>query len=312
MLALIIRRVLFAVPTMLAMTALLFFSVTTLLGSPAAVMLGENATPQAIAALNARYGFDRPALVQYWDWLSRAVQGDFGRSFTTQQKVSDAVLPAIPITLELAFWSILVAALLAITLNSIPVARRLLDPGVTAVNVVGVTVPNFMLGISLIFLFSITLGWLPTTGWVPWSEGVADHLTHMILPVLTLSAYYFGAFSFLFRAERREVYRKLFVQVARAKGLSEWKVSFKHALPNAALPVVTFAGLAMGQLTGGAVVTETVFSMPGIGRLFVSSIASHDFPTMLAISMIVVTGVVAMNLLADIVYTMLNPQIRLE
>jgi peptide/nickel transport system permease protein len=312
MLALIIRRVLFAVPTMLAMTALLFFSVTTLLGSPAAVMLGENATPQAIAALNARYGFDRPALVQYWDWLSRAVQGDFGRSFTTQQKVSDAVLPAIPITLELAFWSILVAALLAITLNSIPVARRLLDPGVTAVNVVGVTVPNFMLGISLIFLFSITLGWLPTTGWVPWSEGVADHLTHMILPVLTLSAYYFGAFSFVFRAERREVYRKLFVQVARAKGLSEWKVSFKHALPNAALPVVTFAGLAMGQLTGGAVVTETVFSMPGIGRLFVSSIASHDFPTMLAISMIVVTGVVAMNLLADIVYTMLNPQIRLE
>jgi peptide/nickel transport system permease protein len=312
MLTLILRRVLIAIPTILAMTALLFFSVMTLLGSPAAVMLGENATPQAIATLNARYGFDRPALVQYWEWLSNAARGDFGRSFTTQQKVSDAILPAIPVTLELAFWAILVAALLAITLNSIPTARRLLDPAITTVNVIGVTVPNFMLGISLIFLFSISLGWLPTTGWVPWSEGAAEHLTHLILPVLTLSAYYFGAFSFVFRAERREVYRRLFVQVARAKGLSEWKVSFKHALPNAALPVVTFIGLAMGQLTGGAVVTETVFSMPGIGRLFVSSIASHDFPTTLAISMIVVTGVVLMNLVADVVYTLINPQIRFE
>lgn len=312
MLSFIIRRLLLGIPTILAITALLFFSVVTLLGSPATMMLGENATPEAIAALNARHGFDRPAYVQYVDWLTRALQGDFGRSFATQQPVSAAIVPAIPVTLELAFWSLLVAGSLAVVLNSLPIGRHIIAPTVTGLNIVGVTVPNFLLGISLIFLFAVTLGWLPSTGWVPWSEGAAAHLRHLIMPVATLSAYYFGAFSMVFRAEQRDVYRKLYIQVARSKGLSEWKIAFKHAMPNAVLPVVTFIGLAMGQLTGGAVVTETVFSMPGVGRLFVSSIAAHDFPVMLAVSMIVVVSVVVMNILADFVYTLINPQIRLE
>jgi peptide/nickel transport system permease protein len=169
-----------------------------------------------------------------------------------------------------------------------------------------------MLAITLVFVFAVTLGWLPSTGWVPWSDGIVAHVKHLILPVATLSAYYFGAFSMVFRAEQRDVYRKLYIQVARSKGLSEWKVAFKHAMPNAVLPVVTFMGLAMGQLTGGAVVTETVFSMPGVGRLFVASIAAHDFPVMLAIAMMVVVAVVAMNILVDFIYTLLNPQIRLE
>lgn len=312
MLSFIIRRLLLGIPTILAITALLFFSVVTLLGSPATMMLGENATPEAIGALNARHGFDRPAYVQYVDWLTRALQGDFGRSFATQQPVSAAIVPAIPVTLELAFWSLLVAGSLAVVLNSLPIGRHIIAPTVTGLNIVGVTVPNFLLGISLIFLFAVTLGWLPTTGWVPWSEGAAAHLRHLIMPVATLSAYYFGAFSMVFRAEQRDVYRKLYIQVARSKGLSEWKIAFKHAMPNAVLPVVTFIGLAMGQLTGGAVVTETVFSMPGVGRLFVSSIAAHDFPVMLAVSMIVVVSVVVMNILADFVYTLINPQIRLE
>jgi peptide/nickel transport system permease protein len=312
MLSFLIRRLLIAIPTVLAITALLFFSVTSLLGSPATMMLGENATPEAIAALNARHGFDRPVYIQYLDWLTRALQGDLGRSFATQQPVASAVLPAIPVTLELTFWSMLVAGMLAVVLNSLPMGRRAIVPVVTGLNILGVTVPNFMLGISLIFLFAVTLGWLPSTGWLPWSEGVVAHLKHLIMPVATLSAYYFGAFSMVFRAEQRDVYRKLYIQVARSKGLSEWKIAFKHAMPNAVLPVVTFMGLAMGQLTGGAVVTETVFSMPGVGRLFVSSIAAHDFPVMLAISMMVVVAVVVMNILADFVYTLINPQIRLE
>jgi peptide/nickel transport system permease protein len=312
MLSFIIHRLLVAIPTILAITGLLFFSVTTLLGSPATMMLGENATPEAIADLNARLGFDRPAHVQYVDWLVRALHGDFGRSFATQQAVAGAVLPAIPVTLELAFWSILIAGTLAVVLNSVPIGRRAIVPAITGLNILGITVPNFMLGISLIFLFAVTLGWLPSTGWVPWSEGAAAHMKHLIMPVATLSGYYFGAFSMVFRAEQRDVYLKLYIQVARSKGLSEWKVAFKHAMPNAVLPVVTFMGLAMGQLMGGAVVTETVFSMPGVGRLFVASIAAHDFPVMLAISMMVVVAVVVMNILTDFVYTLINPQIRLE
>jgi peptide/nickel transport system permease protein len=159
---------------------------------------------------------------------------------------------------------------------------------------------------------SVTLGWLPTTGWVPWSEGALSHIKHLVMPVLTLSAYYFGAFSVVYRAELKDAYSKLYIRTARAKGLSEGKVAFKHALPNAVLPVITFAGLSMGHLMGGAVVTETVFSMPGIGRLFVGAIAGRDFPVMLAVGMLVVVGVVVMNFIADLLYTVINPQISFD
>jgi peptide/nickel transport system permease protein len=312
MLTVVVRRLLLAIPTMVALTALLFFSLTSLLGSPAAMMLGQDASPEAIAELNARYGFDRPLYVQYFDWMLSALQGEFGRSHTTQQSVASAILPCIPVTLELALSAIVLAAVGAVLANTIPAGRGVLGPVVVGFNLVGITVPNFMLGISLIFLFSVGLGWLPTTGWAPWSMGFFTHITHMVLPVLTLSAYYFGVFSIVYRAEYRDVEKRLFIQAARAKGLSRSRVAFRHALPNAVLPVITFVGLAMGQLTGGAVVTETVFSMPGTGRLLVSSIASHDFPVMLALGMMIVVGVVLMNLLADIAYTIVNPQIRID
>src|SRR5260221_4416175 len=196
---LIARRFLLAIPTMLALTALLFFSLSALLGSPAALMLGQDASPDAIGALNARYGFDRPLYVQYFDWVASAAHGDFGRSYTTQQSVASAILPSILVTLELAILAIVLASLAAVVTNTLPAGRRVLGPVVVAANLIGITVPNFMLGISLIFVFSVGLGWLPSTGWTPWSSGVLEHLKHMILPVLTLSAYYFGVFSIVYR-----------------------------------------------------------------------------------------------------------------
>jgi peptide/nickel transport system permease protein len=311
MLTVTVRRILLAVPTLLVLTALLFFSVTTILGSPASMMLGEDASPSAVAELNARYGFDRPAYVQYFSWLGKALTGDFGRSYTSQDPVGAAIAGALPVTLELSGWAILLAVTAAVGLNSLPNMPRVRKI-VVLTNLIGITMPNFFIGITLIFLFSVELGWLPTTGWAPWSDGIAAHMRHMIMPVLTLSAYYFGAFSLVYRAEFSDVYQRLYIRTARAKGLPPVTVAFKHAMPNAILPVITFAGLAMGQLTGGAVVTETVFSMPGVGRLFVSSISGRDFPVMLAISMVVVVGVVLMNLIADLLYTVVNPQIRLE
>jgi peptide/nickel transport system permease protein len=311
MLTVTVRRILLAVPTLLVLTALLFFSVTTILGSPASMMLGEDASPSAVAELNARYGFDRPAYVQYFSWLGKALTGDFGRSYTSQDPVGAAIAGALPVTLELSGWAILLAVTAAVGLNSLPNMPRVRKI-VVLTNLIGITMPNFFIGITLIFLFSVEWGWLPTTGWTPWSDGIAAHMRHMIMPVLTLSAYYFGAFSLVYRAEFSDVYQRLYIRTARAKGLPPVTVAFKHAMPNAILPVITFAGLAMGQLTGGAVVTETVFSMPGVGRLFVSSISGRDFPVMLAISMVVVVGVVLMNLIADLLYTVVNPQIRLE
>ena len=307
----IIRRLLLMLPNVALLTFLLFVSVASLLGSPSAMMLGQDASPEAIAELNAIYGFDRPVLVQYADWMTSALQGDFGRSFTTQQSVAEAILPRIPITLELAFWAIVVAIAGATIINSIPIARRFIRPSASGLAIVGITVPNFMIGICLIYLFSVELRWLPTTGWAPWSDGVGAHLTHLIMPVVTLTAFYFGSFTLVYQAEYRAVSRELYIKVARAKGLSETHVSFRHTLPNSLLPVITYAGLSLGQLVGGAVVTETVFSIPGIGRLFVESIGTRDFPVMLAIGMVIIVGVMLMNLIADLVYTAVNPQIRL-
>jgi peptide/nickel transport system permease protein len=274
------------------------------------MMLGLDASPQAIATLNASYGFDRPAVLQYLHWLGSALSGDLGRSYTTQQSVAGAIAACVPVTLELAFWSIALAVIAAVVCNTIPVGRRLLPPFVTAANLIGITVPNFMLGVSLIFILSVKLNLLPSTGWVPWSDGIGAHLQHMIMPVLTLSAYYFGAFSIVYRAEYLHVVQRPFIRVAHAKGLGEWRVAFRHAAPNAILPVITFVGISIGQLTGGAVVTETIFSMPGTGRLFVASIEARDFPVMLAIGMLIVVGVVVTNLAADLGYGLVNPQIR--
>lgn len=312
MLTAILRRVLLVVPNIVLLTALLFWSVFSLLGTPVEMMLGRDADPATIEALNARYGFDRPVHEQYLSWMWNALQGDFGRSYVTRQSVADAILPRILVTLEIAGLAVALAVVATAVMNSIPVARRAIGSANTGLSLVGITVPNFMLGISLIYLFSVQLGWLPTTGWVDWSEGFVKHCTHIIMPVLTLSAFFFGSFSLVYRAEYRSIQQQLFIKVTRAKGLSEWGVSFKHALPNSIMPVITYAGLSLGQMTGGAVVTETVFSVPGMGRLFVDSITSHDFPVMLAVGMIIIIGVVLLNLLADILYTVINPRIRLE
>ncbi len=300
------------IPNVVLLTFLLFVSVATLLGSPASMMLGLDASPEAIQELNATYGFDRPVVIQYLDWIGSALQGDLGRSYTSQQSVADAVLPRIPVTLELAFWAIIIAVTGAAVLNSIPLVKRWIGGATSGLAIIGITVPNFMLGICLIYLLSVELRWLPTTGWSPWSDGVIKHFRHMLMPAITLAAFYFGSFSLVYRAEYRMVTKQLYIKVARAKGLSESKISFGHALPNSILPVITYVGLSLGQLVGGAVVTETVFSIPGLGRLFVDSIGSSDFPVMLAIGMIIIVGVMIMNLIADITYTIVNPQIRLD
>jgi peptide/nickel transport system permease protein len=312
MLTVIVRRTLLVVPNIFLLTLMLFASVTAILGSPAAMMLGEEASPAAINELNARYGFDRPVLVQYADWMWRAVQGDFGRSYTTQQPVAEALLTRVPVTLELALASIAVAVFVAATANSIPFGRRSIGTLSSTLSILGITVPNFMLGISCIFLFSVQLRWLPSTGWAPISEGLVAHLRHLVMPVATLTAFYIGSFSLVYRAEYRDVMRRLFIKVARAKGLSEIRVSFGHALPNSILPVITYAGVSTGQLAGGAVVTETVFSIPGVGRLFVESISTRDFPIMLAVGMLIIVAVMITNLIADLLYTVVNPQVRID
>lgn len=311
MFAYALRRLAWILPGVIVLTFLLFAAVTGWLGNPAAMMLGNDASPEAIAELERRYGFDQPVLWQYLRWVGHALTGDLGRSYATQQTVASMVGPAIPVTLELAFWAIFLAALTSILLNSLAVGQRIIGTFTAGLSVVGVTIPIFMLGATLIYVFSVRLGWLPTTGWVPWSEGAGSHLLHLIMPVLTLFAFYFSSFSMLYRAEYRAVRKELFVRVAQAKGISDTRVSLRHVLPNAVLPVIAYAGISMGHLVGGAVVTETIFSIPGLGRIFVTAIGGYDFPVILAMGMIVLAGVVAANLLADLIQAAVNPRIRL-
>jgi peptide/nickel transport system permease protein len=312
MLTVIGRRLVWATPNLVLVTVLLFFSVAVFFGNPAALMLGQDATPQAVAELSHQMGFDRPVVVQYLSWMGHALSGDLGRSYTTHQTVAEMLARSLPVTIELAVFAILLATVVSVGLSSLTVCRRLIGTSVTVLSIVGMTVPNFMLGMVAIFIFSVKLGWLPSVGWVPWNRGLFVHLEHLILPVVTLAAYYFGAFSLVYRAEYQAVRERLFVRVARAKGLSEHRVSFHHILPNSILPVVTYIGISLGQLMGGAVVTETLFSMPGVGKLFVTSILSRDYPVMLAVGMFIIVAVILMNLLADVVYTLINPQIRLN
>jgi peptide/nickel transport system permease protein len=312
MLTIIGRRLMWAAPNLILVTALLFFSVASLFGNPAALMLGQDATPEAIAELSHQMGFDRPVIAQYLSWMGNALSGDLGRSYTTHQTVAEMMARSLPVTIELAVLSIVLATVVSVGLNSLTTGERLIRPVVTVLSIVSMTVPNFMLGMCAIFVFSVYLGWLPSVGWVPWSRGLWVHLVHLVLPVVTLSAYYFGAFTLVYRAEYEAVRERLFVRVARAKGLSAHRVSFRHILPNSILPVITYIGISLGQLMGGAVVTETLFSMPGIGKLFVTAILSRDYPVMLAVGMFIIVAVILMNLLADVAYTLINPQIRLN
>jgi peptide/nickel transport system permease protein len=296
------------VPNVIVLTFLLFAAVTSFLGTPAAIMLGEDASPESIAEMNERLGFDVPLFQRYWNWISNALSGDLGRSYSTQQPVAEMIKSALPLTLELAVWSILLAFLGAAIINSMTFMRKFMDRATSGICVVGITIPNFFLGLLLIYLFSVQLRWLPSTGWAPWSSGVGDHLRHMILPVITLTTFYFSSFSLVYKAEYNAVRDTLFVRAARSKGISEARISYRHILPNSILPLITYAGLSLGQLVGGAVVPETLFSMPGMGRL--NAISARDFPVMLAVGMTIIVGVMLLNLLADLMYGLVNPLVR--
>lgn len=312
MLRFAVNRLLWSIPSILVMSALLYFCIGGMLGTPSIFLLGMDATPEAIAELDAKLGFDRPIYVQYFDWLSRAVTGDLGTSYITRKPVVDAILERLPITLELSLLAIGFAVAVAVVANTAAMRSRVGNFVIDMVAVVGITLPNFVLGTFLIYLFSVYLGLLPSLGWSPWRDGLGQHFLHLLLPVLTLSGYMFGAATLIYRPELNAALDQPFVRQARSKGASLQRVAFRHVMPNAILPVVSYVGITIGQIIGGAVVTETLFSVPGLGALFVDSITGRDFPLMLAMGALLITSVVLMSAVTDIVYTFLNPQIRIQ
>jgi peptide/nickel transport system permease protein len=308
----VLRRLMGGLPTLLLVTVLVFTLTRVLPGDPARLLLGEEATPELVAQIREELGLNRPILVQYADWLWGLVRGDLGHSIRGNEPVAPIIWQKLPTTLELSLFSLLVAIVIGIPAGVLAALRRntAIDAGVTVMALSGVSIPNFFLGILLIYVFSIRLAWIPPSGYVePWVD-LQKNLLLMLMPAITLGTALAGAIARFTRNSMLEVLSQDYVRTARAKGLEGRVVVYKHALRNAAIPVVTVIGLQLGGLLGGAVVTEQVFSIPGFGRLLVDSVFNRDFPVLQAVVLISALAVFLINVLTDLLYAAIDPRIR--
>jgi peptide/nickel transport system permease protein len=309
---LILRRTAAMGFSILFLTALIFFLMQAVFGDPVVVMLGRDADPDTITRLRRDLGLDRPAYVQYGDWLGRLAHGDWGRSFRTGQPVLAAIVTRIPVSLELAFLSLLLAVVVALVLGTWTAIRphTRLDAGISLLTAFGTAMPNFWIAILLILLFALHLRVLPSSGSVPFLEDPLGHLRAMVLPTVTLSVAYLCNLTRLVRAKMLDSLNTDYVRTARAKGLREGRVIWLHALRNSVLPVLSILAVSMSRLFGGAVVTETIFALPGVGVLLVDSILGRDFPVVQGIIVLVTVGVFATNFLIEMAYAVVDPRVR--
>ncbi|MCI2425393.1 ABC transporter permease [Candidatus Acetothermia bacterium] len=301
---LIAKRLIYIIPIVLGVTIVVFSILHLTPGCPTTIILGDHATPTAIAELRDRLGLDDPIYIQYFRWLSRIIRGDFGRSIHTRQRVVEMVLQRAPATVELTLTGMIISLLIGIPIGIISATKQysIIDHSGMVGALFGVSMPVFWQGLMMILIFSFILGWTPISG--------RGTISHLILPAITLGTSQAALIARLTRSSMLEVIRQDYVRTARAKGLMEKIVIIKHALKNALMPVVTIVALQLPVLFGGAVITETVFAWPGMGRLIVTSIFVRDFPVVQAAVLIIAILVVLCNLLADILYIFLDPRIR--
>jgi peptide/nickel transport system permease protein len=299
------------VPVVVVVSFVVFATTLLIPGDPAVTMLGEQSTQEQRDELRERMGLNLPVPVQYGRWVTSVASGDLGRSLRTQQKVSEMLLERLPVTLELTVASIALAALVGVPLGLVAAVKRnsWVDAGASFVSMFAMAVPNFWLGILLIVFVSIHLGWLPPSGYVPFSVDPVQNLKMMILPTLTLGLSMAGLVMRQTRASLLEVLSADYVRTARAKGAFEPRVVFHHALRNALVPVITVTGLQISTLLGGAVIVETVFSMPGLGRMIVDGIFERDFLAVQGAILAIVLGILLLNVLIDILYHAIDPRI---
>ncbi len=308
------RRLLATVPLLLLVSVVVFSFIHVLPGDPAVLFLGEEATPENLAQFRARLGFDRPLPAQYGEWLARAVRGDLGRSLRTNQPVTEAIVQRLPVTIELLVAALLVSLTIAIPMGIVSAVKR--NSGIDLVStvfaLVGFSLPNFWLGLMLIYVFALALRWLPPSGFVPLPSGVGDNLRSLVLPAITLGTALAALVTRQLRSGMLEVLRQDYVRTAEAKGLGQRLVIGKHALKNALIAVVTVVGLQIGGLLGNTIITETLFALPGVGRLMIDAIFSRDFFIVQGVILFLAVGYVLSNLAVDILYSYLDPRIRLR
>ncbi len=299
------RRTLQAVAIIFGVTLVTFFFLH-LTGDPVGMLLPADASREDIQRMVKLFGFDQPLYVQFMRFLGGVVRGDFGNSIRQDEPALGLVLERLPATLELTLAAMAIAVLVAFPAGILSASRRggLIDQGVMLFALIGQSVPNFWLGIMLILVFSVTLGWLP-----PFGRGGPENL---ILPAFTLSMYSMARTARLIRSGMIEVLSQDYIRTAYAKGLARWRVLWRHALRNALIPAVTVLGLDLAHLLGGAIITETIFAWPGVGRLTISAIFARDYPIVQAAVFLVAVGYTGVNLLVDILYAYINPKVRFQ
>ena len=312
MLSYIGKRLLATIPVMAIVAVFVFALLRLTPGDPAAIIAGSAATSQDIAGIRVRLGLDQPLLTQFFVWLGNMATGDFGESFFFKKTVASLVADRIEPTLMLSLTTMTLSILIAVPLGVLAAYRQgtWIDRVVMGFSVLGFSVPVFVIGYVLIYVFAIELNWLPVQGYQPLRDGVWGCLVRLVLPSLTLSVIYVALIARITRTSVLEVLNEDYIRTARAKGLTDRVVLMRHALRNAAVPIVTVIGIGVALLIGGVVVTESVFSIPGLGRLTVDAVLARDYPTVQAVILLFSFVYVLINLLVDVSYTALDPRIR--
>lgn len=309
----LLRRVSVMLPVLLGMSLLVFLLVRMIPGDPAQVILGLRATPEKLVVIREQLGLHRPWHVQYITWLGQVLRGDFGMDLRNNQPINQLVSQTLPVTLQLGFVAMLMSLVLAIPLGLLSAARRgTAERVTTGLGVVGISIPDFWLGIMLVLFFSLRLGWFPSSAYVPFSESPVDNLRHLFLPAFTLATGLAAVTVRMLHGSLLEVLGQDFIRFLRAKGLRERTILLKHALRNAAIPVVTVIGMQLGYLLGGTVLVEQLFALPGIGKLTLAAVLERNYTVVQACLLVVGGLFMLINIATDAVYGLINPRISFD
>jgi len=311
MLEYIAKKILMMVPIIILVSMILFFLLSTLPGDAALIAAGEYSSDEDIAELRHSMGLDQPIYVQYWNWFSRVLRGDFGESLLTGSSITERVALRFPATLQLTIMSMIVSVLIALPLGIASAVYRnsIWDNLCSFVGVIGVSMPSFWLGMLFIILFSLNLGWLPTSGFVSVFENPIEGIRHLIMPAFAIGAPFAATTMRQTRNALLEVLDQDYMMTAKAKGLPGHLIIWKHALRNALIPVITVIAMQTGKLFGGAIIAETVFVIPGLGGDIVNSIMSRDYPITMALILVVAIIVIFINTFIDILYGVIDPRV---
>jgi peptide/nickel transport system permease protein len=310
----LIKRLLLAVPVLFGMSVIVFAILRLVPGDPVYAVLGLNATPALIAQLHHQFHLSDPIYVQYVDWLGQVLHGNFGYDYRSGQPITQLLRNTLPVTLELVVLALGLAIIVAVPVGILAAVRRgkLSDKTAMATTMLGISIPDFWLGIILILAFSLHLGWFPASGYVPLTQNLGENLKDMILPALALSAAFIAVLIRVTKAAMLEALHQDFIRFVRARGISERGVILRHALRNAAIPIVTVIGLQAGYIVGGTIVVEQIFALPGLGSLLLNATLARNYQVVQAGVLILGLTFVLSNLAADMLYIVLNPRLRTE